>query len=147
MRKLLVKFATAALLILVLAIGAITVQHANATSRTGTPVASPAASALFAGPDSITINDFNGGVSVVSTLEPSVSVTTLHADMDMAGACAALTICCLLGMAMLRRHSRGRLPAHRTALVDRVVFPPTGRPAQLAPPMCPSLTLLSVSRT
>lgn len=134
------KFAVAVLLILFPAIGALALQPTELSSPVSSTTTSPAISALFAGADS------NGSVSAASTLAPSIAAAP-HIDLSMVGACAALASCCLLGLAMLRRHSRGGSPTQRAALVGQAMFPSTNRPAQSATPMRPSLLHLSVSRT
>lgn len=141
------KIATAALLVLVSAAGTISMLNGESVSRTESAMTGASASMLSLDADSYSTNASDGNSTRDSALEVATAVTMPHLDLMTAGACAVLAGCCVLGLAMLRRHSQGGLPSLSSTFLDRVAFPPTGRPAQLAAPMRPSLMLLSVSRT
>lgn len=145
MRKLMLKLATAALLVLVPVIGSVSLQYAESVSGAESLVTDALVSVL---PHYIDLSEVaeSGGVAFADqTLEGSAPIAASSVDLIAAGACAALIGCCILGFALLRLRFRGAPRSSWTTALRRtspLAFPP----APLASPIRPSLTLLSISR-
>lgn len=145
MRTLMLKLATAALLLLMPIAGAFIPPHAGTTPATASVVANASAATSPSHADQPVVSP-----AAVNSADQAVGgvafIVATPADLITAGVCAALLGCCILGLALVRLYRRGAPRPSWVATVRRnsaVAF----LPAPLAWPIRPSLVVLSISRT
>lgn len=145
MRTLMLKLATAALLLLMPIAGTFIPPHAGTTAATASVVTNASATASPSHADEPVVSP-----AAVNSADQAVGgvafIVATPADLITAGVCAALLGCCILGLALLRLYRRGDPRPSWVATVRRistVAF----LPAPLAWPIRPSLVVLSISRT
>lgn len=146
MQNLILKIATASLLILAALTGTISAQHAEPTPAIESAVLGTTLSALPSSAESSHVSATDEIADANQTLNTPVSIDISPVNLIAAGACAAIIGCCVLGFALLRFRLRGRPRSSWITAVRRissVVIPL----APLTSPSRPSLTLLSISRT
>lgn len=145
MRTLMLKLATAALLLLMPIAGAFIPPHAGTTPATASVVANASAATSPSHADTPVVSDSTTMTSADQAVGGAAFIVA-SPDLITAGVCAALLGCCILGLALLRLYRRGDPRPSYVATVRRisaVAF----LPAPLAWPIRPSLVVLSISRT
>lgn len=145
MRKVVLKLATVALLVLVSVSGSFVLQHSESASGVESTVTGTLVSVSPSHADTLVPSGTNGFAFADQAMESSASIVASPVDLIAAGVCAALIGCCILGFALLRFRLRGGPRPSWVTVVHRtspLAFPP----APLASPVRPSLTLLSISR-
>lgn len=146
MQTLILKIATASLLILAALTGTISAQHAESTPGIKSVVPGATLSVLPSNAEipRVSIIDEMAGADQTSTAPAAIVMSPI--TLIAASVCAAIIGCCVLGFALLRFRLRGRPRSSLVTAVRRtlsVAFPV----APLTSPIRPSLTLLSISRT
>lgn len=146
MRKLILKIATVALLVLASIVGSISLQHATSVPGVESVATGSSFSPLSSNVGSSPVSGFDGAGFADHTLNGVTDIAASSADLIAAGACAALIGCCILGLALMRLRSRSAPRASWTTALRRTLSAICS-PGPLASPIRPSLTLLSISRT
>lgn len=145
MRKLMLKIATAALLVLTSAVG-IALQHAEPAFDTERVAAGAITSAFPLEADTSATSWFNAIAHADQPREISASIDARPVDLIAAGVCAAIVGCCMLGLALLRLRFRGDPQSFWTTVPGHRMVPSTRPAAPLTSAIRPSLILLSISR-